>query len=81
MPANAVRNAPANIGGRTYTGHALDQMQNRGLTPSVVENAVSTGASRAGNTTAEIRYFDSANNVSVVLDRASGRVVTVRYGD
>jgi RHS repeat-associated protein len=81
MPANAVRNAPANIGGRNYTGHALDQMQNRGMTPSVVENAISTGATRAGNTAAEIRYFDSANNVSVVLDRASGRVVTVRYGD
>ncbi len=78
MPANAVRNAPGTVGGRSYSGHAFDQMQNRGITPSVVENAISGGASRAGNTAAEIRYFDSANNVSVVLDRASGRVVTVR---
>jgi RHS repeat-associated protein len=78
---NVVRNASANIGGRTYTGHALDQMQNRGLTPSVIENTISSGATRAGNTAAEIRYFDSVNNLSVVLDRASGRVVTVRYGD
>lgn len=31
------------IGGREYSGHALDRMQGRGLTPSVIENTIATG--------------------------------------
>ena len=36
-------NTATEIGGRKYTGHAQDQMQGRGMTPSVVEDTIETG--------------------------------------
>ncbi|MDI5984186.1 DUF4258 domain-containing protein [Halomonas sp. M4R5S39] len=72
------RNDAAAIGGRTYSGHALDRMQDRGITPSVVEDAIRNGhsnPSRGGTTV----YHSPVNNVSVVVN-AQGDVVTTRYG-
>jgi len=73
-------NSPATINGRDYTGHALDQMQGRGIPPSVVEDTIQHGAPTAGNTPGEIVHYSSTNNMSVVTDAASGRVVTVHPG-
>ncbi|MCB1740732.1 MAG: RHS repeat-associated core domain-containing protein, partial [Gammaproteobacteria bacterium] len=36
-PYQTVRNEATTINGRDFSGHALDQMQNRGIMPSVVE--------------------------------------------
>ncbi len=74
-----VRNQPSTIGNREYSGHALDRMQDRGITPSVVENTIKNGKStpsRGGTTV----HFDPESKVSVVTNE-SGRVVTVKYGD
>ncbi|MFI7974628.1 VENN motif pre-toxin domain-containing protein, partial [Serratia marcescens] len=38
-----VRNQPGTIRNREYSGHALDRMQDRGITPSVVENTIKNG--------------------------------------
>jgi RHS repeat-associated protein len=48
------QNLPTVINGRNYTGHALDQMQGRGLMPSVVEDTISTGVQSAGRDGAQI---------------------------
>lgn len=45
---SAARNQRTTINGKEYTGHALDQMQNRGITPSVVEDALSRGVKTDG---------------------------------
>ncbi|MCT4708744.1 DUF4258 domain-containing protein [Enterobacteriaceae bacterium H11S18] len=48
-----VRNQPGTISNREYSGHALDRMQDRGITPSVVENTIKNGKStpsRGGTT-------------------------------
>jgi len=74
-PPGAPRNAPGEVYGRDYSGHAFDQMQNRGLTPSVVEDTVRTGAPRPGGGGTTV-YTNPANNVTVVIDSATGRVVT-----
>ncbi|WP_095834048.1 DUF4258 domain-containing protein [Brenneria goodwinii] len=74
-----VRNQPGTISNREYSGHALDRMQDRGITPSVVENTIKNGKStpsRSGTTV----HFDPESKVSVVTNE-SGRVVTVKYGD
>ena len=74
-PYQKTRNSIGEISGRNYTGHALDRMQNRGLTPTVVENAINTGAkspARGGTT----NHFDAKNNVTV-LTNSSGKVITV----
>ena len=59
---------------------SLDQMQNRGITPSVVENAIKTGNASPGNVAGRTIFRDSSNNISVVTDTATGRVITVRGG-
>jgi RHS repeat-associated protein len=73
-------NTPTTIAGRDYTGHALDSMQSRGIPPSVVENTIQQGVSSPGNIAGRTVYYDSGNNVSVVVDTGSGRVITVRAG-
>jgi hypothetical protein len=72
-PYQRVQNTPATINGRVYTGHALDQMRNRGLTPSVVEDTIARGARSAGDGGATIYTTDQAR---VVLS-PDGRVITV----
>jgi Domain of unknown function (DUF4258) len=73
-------NTPETIGGREYSGHALDRMQERGYLPSVVENTIRTGTASGGNSTGTTKYYDAVNNVSVIIDNATKRVVTVRGG-
>ncbi|WP_235658984.1 hypothetical protein [Mycobacteroides abscessus] len=72
-------NAPATIGGRYFTGHALDQMQGRGITPTVVENTISSVKPIAGNKPGSLVYNDLVNNLSVVTNM-EGDIVTVGYG-
>ncbi len=73
-------NSPTNIDGREYSGHALDQMQGRGIPSSVVEDTIQNGTSTAGNTPGETVHYSPTNNLSVVTDTPSGRVVTVHPG-
>jgi len=72
-------NAPATIGGVDYSAHAIDQMQGRGVPPSVVKNTIENGvnySTRPGTT----GYYDSVNNVRVVTNSKTGLVVTVIPG-
>jgi hypothetical protein len=73
-------NPPSNIGGRDYTGHSLDQMQGRGLTPSVVENTIQSGQAIPGKIPGTTAYYDNINNVTVITDTVSGRVITAAPG-
>jgi hypothetical protein len=66
-------NARAVINGRQYTGHALDQMQGRGLTPSVVEDTITHGAQSAGRDGATIFQSSQAR----VILNPDGSVKTV----
>ena len=79
--ANGVpANTPTTIAGRDYTGHALDSMQSRGIMPSVVDNTIQYGVASPGNIAGRTVFSDPVNNISVVIDSASGRVITVRPG-
>jgi len=73
-------NTPANIGGRDYVGHALDSMQSDGIMPSVVEDAIANGDQMVGKVSGTTAYYSQSNNVTVITDAASGRVVTVSRG-
>lgn len=73
-------NTAETIGERMFTGHALDMMQARGFVPSVVENAIQTGASFPGNTAGTMGYFDVFNNLRVILNMDTGAVITVISG-
>jgi len=79
MSVPGPQNVRTVINGREYSGHALDQMQGRGFVPSVVEDTIQQGTTfpaRAGTT----GVYDAVNNVRVITDTATGRVVTVIPG-
>lgn len=72
-------NAPTTINGIDYSGHAIDQMQGRGVPPSVVQNTIENGQpfpTRMGTA----GYYDPVNNVRVITNSNTGRVVTVIPG-
>ncbi|NEQ42457.1 MAG: DUF4258 domain-containing protein [Leptolyngbya sp. SIOISBB] len=75
-PYQQTQNEPAIIDGRPYSGHAQDQMRNRGLTPSVVENTIRTGRRSDGRFPGTTEIYDSTNNVTVVINDSNGRVIT-----
>jgi hypothetical protein len=71
-------NSRATISGREYSGHALDRMQERGLTPSMIEGAIKNGLQSKGNLPHRILHYDSVNKVTIVTE--SGNVITVIFG-
>ena len=73
-------NAPATINGRPFSGHALDRVQGRGIPPSAVDDAISTGQASSGKRAETTDYYNSTNNITVTIDTLTGRVVTVRQG-
>ncbi len=80
-PPSVTRNSPATINGRPYSGHAIDQMQNRGIPPSVVDNTIRNGtpfSTRPGSGTTG--YYDAVNGVRVIVNSRTGNVVTVIPG-
>jgi RHS repeat-associated protein len=77
-PLNVIpgTNVPTIIGNWQFTGHALDQMQARGIPPSAVINAINGWAGFPGNTPGTIVHDDNVNGVRVVVN-PNGTVVTV----
>jgi hypothetical protein len=73
-------NVATTVGGRQYSGHALDRMQEQGMVPTVVENAIQSGQKTTGKIPGTTAYYDSVNDLTVITDTASGRVVTAKYG-
>jgi len=71
--APSPRNAPGTVSGRDYSGHAFDRMQERGLTPSVIEDTIQRGTSTAGRDGAKIFTTDQAT----VIVNPNGSVKTV----
>jgi hypothetical protein len=72
-------NPPATINGRYYSGHALDRMQQQGIMPSGVESAI-RGSGVQGKVPGTTAYYDALNDITVIVDSTTGRVVTVDYG-
>ncbi len=74
-------NNPTTIDGINYSGHAIDKMQNTGILPSVVKNTLKKGIVRKGATAKSLQYFDKTNNISVIIDKKSGNIVTTFFGE
>ena len=70
-------NKPETIDGRDYSGHAVDRMQGRGQTPSVVENTIKTGQASPGTSPGTTKYVDPVNGTTAVVETETGRVITV----
>jgi hypothetical protein len=70
-------NAPVEINGLSYGGHAIDEMQSEGFTPSMIQDAIDSGQQTVG-TSGRAVYYSQTNNISVITE--NGRVVTVSSG-
>jgi len=79
-PLQPVRSVATTINGRRFSGHALDQMQNRGIPPSVVQNAIEHGISSLGNKPGTQIFTDMVNKIRVVINSTTGNVITVILG-
>ncbi|HGM6325128.1 TPA: hypothetical protein ACKP8G_004856, partial [Serratia marcescens] len=73
-------NKPTIIGNREFSGHSLDRMQKQGITPTVVDNAIKPENAVKGKVPGTTAYHDKTNNLTVIVDEKSGRVVTVDFG-
>ena len=73
---DSVRNADQIIKGRKYIGHALDQMQNRGIPPSAVENAIEKGIRTPDPIPGRLQCHDPINKITVIIEEATGNVIT-----
>ncbi len=71
------RNESAIINGRLYVDHALDRMQERGFTPSMIEEVIAHGRSRPDpKHFGRMQYYDPVSKIKVILT-SEGHVVTV----
>jgi RHS repeat-associated protein len=71
-------NSPGKVGGTSYSGHAFDQMQGRGFTPTVVDDVIKNGE-HLPSADGTIIHYSPENDTSVVTGR-NNFVVTVVYG-
>jgi RHS repeat-associated protein len=70
-------NRPQKINDREFTGHALDQMQGRGIPSSVVEDTIANGIPGPGNQPGTATHTNIGNGIQVVTN-TSGDVITVK---
>ena len=72
-------NDPSVIGDREYSGHALDQMQGRGVPPTAVEDTINNGSTHPDKTYPDTRteHTSQDGRIGVITDTGSGRVITV----
>lgn len=71
---------PATIGEIPFSGHAIERMQGRGIPPSAAMDAILNGQASPGNATGTTAHYSPTNNLTVITDDATGKVVTVRKG-
>lgn len=74
--ADQIRNTSTTIRSLGYSSHAQDQMQNRGILPSIVENTIQNGKMMIGKNPGTIAYYESVNKATVIINKATGNIVT-----
>ncbi|MGZ4954575.1 MAG: DUF4258 domain-containing protein [Methylobacter sp.] len=72
-------NSGTTIGDTDYGGHAIDQMQGRGVPPSAVEDAIQNGEQSPDPIPGRTRYYSPENNITVITE-GDGTVVTIING-
>jgi hypothetical protein len=77
----APRNVPGRFNKVPYSAHAFDQMQNRGIPPNVADQAIRTGTISPGREPGTIYVYDSVNDVTIVRNSVTGRIITIKYGE
>jgi hypothetical protein len=79
IAGNLSRNSGTNIYGYNFSAHSVDQMQNRGIPPSVVADTIKNGVRYQNNRGVTVSY-SSYNRIVVYQNPTTGNIITVRYG-
>jgi hypothetical protein len=80
FPTQKTRNTSQRIMDVDFSAHAIDQMQNRGVIPSVVISALKNGKTFPGTKPKTIGLYDEINKIQVIINSDNGRVITVIKG-
>jgi filamentous hemagglutinin len=67
---------PTEIYGRKYSGHAIERMQERGFTPTVIEHIIKTGIKFIKNEPGKLGFYDPINEIQVLINDTNGRVIS-----
>jgi hypothetical protein len=76
---NISYNEPTVIYNHKFSGHAIDQMYNRGIPPSAVLDTVQNGIRYRQPNRATNAFYSPYNNITVITGR-DGTIVTVYHG-
>jgi len=68
------------IYGREYSGHAIQRINERGLTPMVIEDIIKNGARSVNKNPGRLSFYDKVNKVTVITCENTGRVITIMPG-
>ncbi len=71
---------PTMIYGREYSGHTLQRMTERGLTPMTIENVIKSGQVISDVIPGRLDCYDKINNVTAVICGKTGNVITIFFG-
>ena len=71
---------PTMIYGREYSGHTLQRMTERGLTPLTIENVIKSGQVISDVIPGRLDCYDKINNVTAVICGKTGNVITIFFG-
>ena len=79
-PKGFGRNKDRVINGRSYWGHVLDRMQDRGIPFSVVEDCIKNGkVVPSKKQVCRLEHHDKVNNIRVITDKNTGDVISVIF--
>lgn len=76
-PYQKSRNSSTIINERAYVGHALDRMQDRGLTPLCIEEAIKNGVKEPNKIKGRMQFYSPENKIVVVTEENT--VVTIFF--
>jgi hypothetical protein len=68
------------IDGHQYSGHALDQIRNRGIPMSVVKDTLRTGTKIPSRNETSI-FYNATEKIQVVVDNKTKNIITVKFGE
>jgi hypothetical protein len=73
-------NVSSKIDGIPYKKHALDEMQEEGIFPTVVKSIIRNTKSMKGKKPDTIAYYCKENNVTVIQNHITKYIITVTRG-
>lgn len=70
---------PTEIYGRKYSAHAIERMQERGFTPTIIEHSIEYGIPHPFPEAGKISLYESENKIEVIINSETKNVISVYH--